>query len=161
MTPPVNESDPPSAYQQFVSHLDALVVFLALERDEVFTMLKEHVTAWFPEPQGPYLPGDVEHYRIQVCHSAFLLGYSYMEAFLADLARQVYRRHPAKLSSDKEVKCGDLVRAISDGDDVLTMLIEREIRRVFAGSMKDVLLHFRQRLDLPLSDDQTARRMRS
>jgi hypothetical protein len=137
-------------YERTIVQLDTLVVFLALERDEVFAMLAEHEREWLPVPDGPYLPGDVEHYRIQVCHAAFLLGYSYMEAFLADLSRKIYGRYPQKLSPDKEVKYRDLVALGRDGD-VFELMIEREIRTLFAGSMMQILEHLERRLDLPSS----------
>ncbi len=136
--------------ERTIVHFDTLVVFLALERDEIFSLLAQHERDWMPDPEGPYLPGDVEHYRLQVCHAALLLGYSYMEAFLADLCREIYSRYPQKLSPDKDIKYKDIV-GLGTGGNVLNLLIEREARAVFAGSMTQILEHMERRLDLPIS----------
>jgi hypothetical protein len=139
-------------FKRTIVQLDALVVFLALERDEVFSVLKQHEREWLPEPEAPYLPGDVNHYRLQVCHAAFLLGYSYIEAFLADLSREIYARYPQKLSPDKEVKYKELV-GLGQSGDVFGLMIEREIRAVFARTMTEILEHMERRLDLPTSSE--------
>lgn len=140
---------------QTITQLDTLVIFLNLEHDEIFETLSSNASLWLPEPSAPFLPGDVQHYRVQVCHAAFLLGYSYVEAFLADLARKVYVRHPRKLSPDKQVTYKNLIDLGTDGD-VFSLMIEREIRSVFAGTMTQILEHLERRLDLPTTSDQKA-----
>ena len=70
---------------RLISQLDTLISFLALSRKEVFNTIQSHHDQWFSADENDAVPDTYAVYQTQVTHGAFLLGYSYMEAFLGDL----------------------------------------------------------------------------
>ena len=131
----------------FISQLDGLVVFLAAAHKEVFQTIKQYELTWFPESQDPRLPATFESYQVAVCNGAFLLGYGYFEAFLADLAKEIYLRRPGMLPKDRQVTFKDVLGAGSKAD-IIRLMIEKEIRNVFSGPIEDVQNYFEQKLQL-------------
>ena len=125
----------------FISQLDGLVVFLATAHDEVFQMIKENELTWFPDSQDPQLPNTVMSYKATISNAAFLLGYAYFEAFLADLARSIYQMRPVLLSKEKQITFKEILDKNSK-EDIIRLMIEKEIRIVFGGSIEDVEKHF-------------------
>ena len=98
-------------------------------------------------PSGDFLPGDTEIYRTQVSHAAFLLGFSYFEAFLSDTIRMIFRCRTAMLPRDKKIAFGDLVDL--DGSmDMIGLLIEREVRDVMFDSFESIERYFAKRLNI-------------
>lgn len=140
-------------YEAFVAQLDSLVIFLAAAHDEVFQTIRRNTQAWFPESQDAQLPETFESYRATVCNAAFLLGYAYFESFLADLARDMYLRRPEMLPKEKQVSFREVLEAMSPPSALLRLLVEKEIRGVFYGSIEDVRSHFEQKLQVPWPDE--------
>jgi len=69
-------------YDRLIQQLDTLVPFLALSHKQVFDLIHRDNEEWFPEKQKSTLPDTLLSYQTQIAHSAFLLGYSYFEAFI-------------------------------------------------------------------------------
>lgn len=138
----------------FQSQLDGLVVFLAAARSEVFELIHSNELTWFPHTQDPRAAETLEAYQTAVSNSAFLLGYAYLEAFLADIVRQAYRRRPRMLPAEKQVSYREVVAA-SSMDALLNRLTDREVRSVFAGSIEDVRKHFTEKLGVKWPNEPT------
>ena len=49
-------------------------------------------------------------YKVQIIRSAFLLGYSYFEAFLADLIREIYCVRRTILPQEKALKFSEVLQ---------------------------------------------------
>lgn len=141
--------------ERLVQQLDTLVAFLALSRKEVFELIRAEYEEWFPPNERQALPRTFGAYKMQVIHSAFLLGHSYFEAFLADLARAIYRRRPAMLPLDRELKFREVLDA-GKYASLLDHMIEKEVTTVFYGSVENIAQHFETRLGLtwPTRDGQ-------
>ena len=83
--------------ENFILQLDTLVPFLGLAHEEIFSKIHNENQEWFTEQQRKSLPDTFTAYKNQVSVSAFLLGYSYFEAFVADLAKKILLARPALL----------------------------------------------------------------
>lgn len=134
---------------RLIAQLDTLVPFLALAHREGFDLIQEHGVGWL----GDVNLASYESYRVQVAHSAFLLGYSYCEAYLADLARAIYRNRPKMLPGERQLKYAEIVACVSL-TEILDLMIEREVRDVFYKSMTDVGVYFRTKFSLPWKDPE-------
>ena len=131
----------------FISQLDGLVVFLAASHQEVFQTIREHKLTWFPESQNPRLLKTFKSYGATVNNAAFLLGYAHFEAFLADLARDIFLQRPALLPQEKQVTVKEVLGAKSRGD-ILRLMIDREIRNVFYGKIESVRDYYQNRFQI-------------
>lgn len=152
-----------SRLKSFISQLDGIVVLLAAAREEVFDLIHLHQLTWFPPTQDPLLPETADAYRIAISNAAFLLGYAYFESFLADIAREVYMRRPSMLPKDRQLSSQELLDAASK-DDLVRLIIEKEVRSIFAGSIEDIQKHFQKKLGLRWPDESNvsvASRMRN
>lgn len=135
----------------FISQLDGLVVFLAAGHEEVFKIIRERESAWFPLNQGSKVPDTFAAYRASINNGAFVLGYAHFEAFLADLVRAVYIRNPRMLPKDQKIASKEVLDADSK-EDVVRLMIEKEIRSLFYGKVEDVADHFEKKLQMPWRD---------
>jgi hypothetical protein len=130
---------------RLIAQLDTLVAFLAISRQEVFEIIRQHHSQWFrPENEGAF-PDSYALYQTQVAHAAFVLGYSYAEAFLADLIRDIYISRPVALPRDKELKFGDVLER-STYDEVLCCMIDKEVLAVMCNSMEKIIKYFEDKL---------------
>lgn len=75
---------------RLINQLDTLIPFLGLANEEIFTLIHNDTTNWFTLEQKTVIPDIYPAYQNQVSISAFLLGYSYFEAFIADLAKKSF-----------------------------------------------------------------------
>ena len=128
---------------RFVSQLDGLVAFLAVANKDVFEVVEGHYKDW----AGVELPRTSGLFEAQVNNSAFLLGYSYWEAFLADVVREVYTARPQMLPKDRRVKNRDLL-GCKDYEAVLQLMIEAEVREVFFKGIEGIQEYCEKRLNL-------------
>jgi hypothetical protein len=71
-----------------LTQFDGLVVFLPASSDEVFQLIRRKELPGFPSSQDPHAPETFEGCQTALCNAAFLLGYAYLEAFLADIVKQ-------------------------------------------------------------------------
>jgi hypothetical protein len=144
---------------RLTDQLDSLLPFLALAHREVFDVVGQGYGDWLSEEQQSTLPESFQVFERQVAHGAFLIGYSYVEAFLGDLVRAIYLKNPQMLPRDKELKFSDILD--QDGyENVLAYMINKEVRAVFYGSMEQIARYFRERLRLPWSQEHESELVR-
>lgn len=139
-------------FERLVNQLDSLIPFLGLDRPEVFGFLRKNYYEWFSVDVQESLPKEYDLYRNQVNHSAFLLGYSYFEAFLTDLVREIYKTRPQMFPSDKMIKVGEILESNSI-DEILDLMIEKEVLAIFYGSMEKIIKHFEKKFQLTWPED--------
>lgn len=132
---------------RLVNQLDSLIPFLALSHEEVFSVIRERYKDWLPEGQQESLPGTFAVYQTQVAHSAFLLGYSYYEAFLTDLVRQIYSCRPEMLPKEKVLKFSEILGHLGQ-ESLLSYMIDKEITALFYNSMEETVKYFQRKLKL-------------
>ncbi|MGO9268930.1 MAG: hypothetical protein ACLQOO_01485 [Terriglobia bacterium] len=132
---------------RLIGQLDTLIPFLEISRRDVFQLLQAEGHVWSDQEQRNAFPQAYEVYQKQVCHSAFLLGFSYFEAFLADLVRQVYLQNPRMLPSEKQLKFEEILVA-QTYEGILNAMIEKEVLSVLYKSMEDICEYFRSKLKL-------------
>jgi hypothetical protein len=137
---------------RLVSQLDSLVPFLGLARVEVFGFLRKNYDEWFSKDIQENLPKEYSIYQNQINHSGFLLGYSYFEAFLTDLAREIYKSRPKMIPNDKTLKFSE-IRKFDSIDQVFNSMIEKEVLTIFYGSMEEIIKHFENKLQLTWSEN--------
>jgi hypothetical protein len=138
--------------------LDTLIPFLAISHQEVFELMQRERYIWFLPIQQDTLPSTYDIFEQLVTRSAFLLGYSYLEVFLADTVKQIYRSNPRMLPKDKQVKYGEIVEATSY-DEIIDHLIEREVLDLFYQGADKIVKYFKERLRLEWTEEQEQRFM--
>lgn len=134
-------------FPRVISQFDTLIPFLAISHKDVFNLIRKERNIWFPEDRESVFPGSYAIYQTQITHSAFLLGYSYFEAFLADLVRQIYLSKPTMLPKEKQLKYADILKT-TDYEAILELMIEREIIDLFYKRMDEVIKYFEEKLNL-------------
>ena len=141
---------------RLIGQLDTLIPFLAISRPGVFSLLQGEGRIWFDQRQRNSFPKTYQVYQKQVCHSAFLLGFSYFEAFLADLVRQIYLRNPRMLPKDKQLKFEEILASETYEGTVNTM-VEKEVLALFYRSIGEVSEYFLSKLRLQWPASETTR----
>ncbi len=141
--------------ERLFSQLNTLVAFLALSREEAFAIIQEHHAQWFEEGDQEAIPDSYSVYRTQVAHAAFVLGYSYAEAFLADLIREAYFSRPVALPRDKDLKFRDILEH-STYDGVLECMIDKEVLAVMYNSMDKIIAYFEDKLRIQWPNSERA-----
>jgi len=139
-------------YERLIGQLDTLVPFLALAHEQVFEVVLQEYSHWVSADDQEAIPDTYAVFENQISQAAFLLGYSYFEAFLADLIRQLYAHNPNMLPRDKQLSFAEVVRC-SDYASVVERMIDKEILSVFYKSMEEVLEYFRDKLSIKWPDD--------
>lgn len=138
----------PTLYDRIIRQLDTLISFLALAREDAFGLIRSDQGSELTTEQLDSLPHSYQEFRCQVSHSAFLLGYSYFEAFLSDLVREILLRRPNILPQERELKYRDVLDR-KDYDSILKYMIDKEILAIFYGSAEKIGKYFEDRLNLP------------
>jgi hypothetical protein len=136
-----------SLYDRVISQLDTLVPFLAVGHEEVFETIRRHQADWFPPNEGQPLPDTYRMYQIQVSHAAFLLGYSYFEAFLGDLVKQIYHARPRMLPREKDLKFKEVLDC-GAYDEVISLMVKKEVFAPLYNSMEKIVNYFDKRLSI-------------
>lgn len=126
-----------------IGQFDTLIPFLAISNEDIFRLINREKNIWFTQNQRTSLPSSYKIYRTQITHSAFLLGYSYFEAFLADLVRQVFMSRPRMLPMDKQLKYGEILKT-TNYEAILEMMVEKEIIDLFYKRMDEVEIFFKR-----------------
>lgn len=135
-----------------INQFDSLIPFLAISHNEVFTLINKERNVWFSQDQRSTLPDSYSVYQTQITHSAFLLGYSYFEAFLADLIREIYLSKPEMLPKEKQLKYSEILKT-TEYNAILELMIEREIIDLFYKRMDEVIKYFDKKLNLEWLED--------
>jgi hypothetical protein len=133
-----------------IRQFDTLIPFLTISHEEVFELIKKEKGIWFPGDQESAFPDSYIIYRTQIAHSAFLLGYSYFEAFLADLVRQIYLLRPTMLPKEKQLKYADILKT-TDYEAILELMIEREIIDLFYKRIDEVVKYFEEKIETQMA----------
>jgi hypothetical protein len=139
-------------YNRLIEQLDSLVLFLALENEEVFRLVSDRHGTWMREDQQDLIPNKLPHYQTQIAHAAFLLGYSYTEAFLNDVARQIYLTKPELLPGDEKIRFREIL-GLSHYDNILRHMVDTTLFLMLRGSMKEIIRHFEAVLQLRLGEN--------
>ncbi|MFL5329889.1 MAG: hypothetical protein ACJ8C4_13350 [Gemmataceae bacterium] len=145
---------------RLISQLDSLVAFLSLAHHEVYEVVSENYATWYRDERQSTRPRGFQEYSQQVAHSAFLLGYSYAEAFICDVIRLVYSCRRDLLPSDKTLRFDELL-PLREYEDVVQKMIDRTVSRL--NSLEEKTEHLNKGLSLgisepaQLSDAHTAR----
>lgn len=134
-------------YDRLIGQLDTLIPFLALIHREAFDLIGERYGDWLPEWQQGSLPETYAIYQTQVAHSAFLLGYSYYEAFLSDLVRQIYTHTPTMLPPEKKLDFSEIIER-PNHEQLLSYMIDKEVLSVFSLSFEKVIECFEKKFSL-------------
>lgn len=96
-------------YIRLIGQFDSLIPFLGLTHEEIFLTLQENCIDWFSDKQQLALPNTFNQYSVQVSHAGFLLGYSYVEAFITDLIREIFNARRDLLPQEKSLKFIDIL----------------------------------------------------
>ena len=134
-------------HARLTQQLDGLVVFLAAAHEPVFELIRKHQEDWLDDGDDQQALRAYEDYGCNVVHGAFLLGYSYFEAFLADVAREVLRARPTMLAVDKQISAQVIVQANSY-DELLRQVVDSEVRGVFMKNVTQQREYFTAKLQL-------------
>ncbi len=137
----------PNLLERTISQLDMLVPYLSLAHQEVFDLASAEYDLWCPTPANTPMPNTFQAFTTQFAHAGFILGCSYVDAFLADLLRECYRSHPRMLPGNKTLTFGDIV-AFNDYDSVVTRMIEHVIHEVMHKGLLDIAKHFEDKLSI-------------
>jgi len=141
--------------ERLISQFDSLVPFLTLSEERVFRLLNEHRAAWFSENENA-LPEVYAIYRKQIVHSAFLLGYSYLESYLGDLIAQFLRGHPEMLPKDRKIDYSEVIDS-PDKEYLINRIIQREVQDLFYKSMNKIIEELRRRYNFTITEQQETR----
>jgi hypothetical protein len=95
--------------QRVLGQFDSLVPILGVAHDEIFTLVRERHEDWFPEEGWRGFPTTFPVFEAQLVHGAFLLGYSYAEAYITDLLWEIYNRRRDLLPADKSLTYGEVL----------------------------------------------------
>ena len=111
--------------ERIIGQLDTLAPYLSLSHKDVFDLVAEEYDSWSDgNPPAPF-PSNFDAFKTQVAHSAFVLGYSYADAFLSDLMREIYFAHPNMLPDKKKLSFESIIES-NDYSDVINRMVDHE-----------------------------------
>ena len=137
-------------YNRLVAQLDSLIPFIGLARQEVFNLIQQERSQWYLE-NAKDLPKTFDVYNRHINNSAFLLGYSYFEAFMTDLVEQIYKKRPRILPKEKSLKFIEIVN-VNCYEKVLILMIKKEVQELFYKNVRDIISYFSDKLNLRFTD---------
>ncbi len=132
---------------RLISQLDTLIPFLELSSPDVFELISKAHRDWLSLDGKKSLPESYEMYRQQINHAAFLLGYSYAEAFLTDLVRQIYRKHPQMIPEKKQLSSYEVL-SVDTYDDVFGIMIDNAASSIFYQNVAHIADDFVKKFSL-------------
>jgi hypothetical protein len=129
---------------RFGEQIDGLVPFLALGHESIYTALSPEMTPWY-EPEEHSIFDNLELHQAQVAHAAFLLGYSYFEAFVSDLIWLLYRHKPTYLPPEEKLAY-EAVLSAESFEEVLERMIDHTTSHM--NSLQKKLEHLEKRFGI-------------
>lgn len=132
---------------RFILQLDTLVPFLALAHKDIFSKIHDENQEWFTEQQRKTIPETYSSYKNQVSVSAFLLGYSYFEAFIADLAKKILLARPMLLPKNKNITFSDVINSGSY-ETLLEKMVEQHVFSVMYDSIENISEYYAEKLHI-------------
>ncbi len=145
-----------SLLDRVISQLDTLVPYLSLAHQEVFDLVESQYDNWCQTPEETPLPNTFDAFTVQIAHSAFVLGFSYADAFLADLIREIYSRNPEMLPQNKKLSF-EAILAASDYDSVVLRMIDHEVHEIMHNGIGDVAKYFNDRFSISWPESELDR----
>lgn len=136
---------------RLLAQLDSLVPFLALSHKEIFDVLRAKYGGWYTDNRRSTLPSTFNEYAHQVAHAAFLLGYSYAEAFVTDLILEVYQRRRDLIPKDRQLSFGEVLE-LSNFEEVVGHFVEATIGDM--NSLEAKLRHLETKLGWQIPEAQ-------
>lgn len=133
--------------QRLIAQLDALVPYLSLAHKDVFQLVAGEYDNWCSGIATVPFPSNFDAFSAQVNHSAFVLGYSYFDAFLADLMRAIYLSRPKMLPNGKKLTFESIIDA-GDYDAVVNKMIEHEVYEAMHGSIPEIQRYFSDKFSI-------------
>jgi hypothetical protein len=109
---------------RFGAQIDGLVPLLALSHETIYDTVSEEMTPFYDPAEHSSIVDDFEQHQEQIAHAAFLLGYSYLEAFVIDLIWEVYRRRFDLLSPTAQLEFR-IVLSSQSLDDIVEKMIDQ------------------------------------
>jgi hypothetical protein len=134
-----------------IDQLDTLVPFLALAHEEIFDVLDLKYAEWYKDTKKIDLP-IFQSYSCQVAHAAFLLGYSYVEAFITDLIFEVYNTRRDLIrdtpGAQKKMLLFEEILRLNDFEEVIQGMIESILNDM--NSLEKKLNHLEKMFNLSI-----------
>ncbi len=137
----------PKLLERVISQLDTLVPYLSLAHNEVFDLVATKYDDWCQTSEETPFPNTFEAFTTQIAHSAFVLGFSYTDAFLADLIREIYTTHPNMLPQNKKLSFETIVAA-RDYESVVLRMVDHEVHETMHKGMADIAKYFEDRFSI-------------
>lgn len=145
----------PNLLDRVISQLDMLVPYLSLAHERVFELVASEYENWCPTPLRTPMPDTFEAFKIQISHAAFVLDFSYADAFLADLIREIYLMHPKMLPQKKKLSFETIVNA-ENYESVLLEMVNHEVHEVMHNGIDKISDYFSEKftIDWPEQEKQ-------
>ena len=142
-------------YKRAIVHLDALVMFMGLRDERFFRELQDNWVDLVGPGEQLAFPTLQGGYEQLILGSALLLGVTYVEAYLGDVLREVFRRKPQILATrEKTIPWEKLVRARSY-KRVLGIIIDAELSEFTRLAIDRMVGYFERRFKLEAPDQES------
>jgi len=126
---------------------------MTFANDNIFTIMMNERKNKPNDPNFFHFPINTEIFSTQIHHAAFLLGYSYFEAYLGDLAKDIYLSNPKMLPKNKQLNFQDILEK-DTFEDLIEFMITKEITPVFFQSMDKISDYFSDKFKLEWPEQQ-------
>ncbi|MCK5116882.1 MAG: hypothetical protein KAR44_09800 [Candidatus Aegiribacteria sp.] len=130
-----------------ISQLDMLVPYLSLAHERVFELVESEYDNWCPTPRRTPMPDTFDAFKTQIAHAAFVLGFSYADAFLADLIKEIYYKHPEMLPQKKKLSFETIINARSY-DEVLRKMVNHEVHEAMHNGIEKIAEYFKEKFGI-------------
>lgn len=141
----------PALLERVISQLDMLVPYLSLAHEEVFALVAKEYNTWCPTPETTPMPNTFEEFKKQIAHAAFVLGFSYADAFFADLIREIFLKHPEMLPEDKKLTFKAIISA-ENIENVKFLMVNHEVHEIMHNGLEEIAYYFRKKLSITWPD---------
>ncbi len=131
----------PNLLDRVISQLDMLVPYLSLAHERVFELVESEYDNWCPNPLRTPMPDTFEAYKVQIAHAAFVLGFSYADAFIADLIRDIFLNHPEMLPKKKQLTFETIVNT-GNYESILHKMVNHEVHEVMHNGIEEIADYF-------------------
>ncbi len=133
-----------------IEQFDTLIPFLAVSERDVYNLIRKKENNIFND--GYIFPHSYKVYQIQITHSAFLLGYSYFESFLFDIARDIYLKRPNMLPVKKQLDYKEILEK-NNYKEILKSMVDRELVALFFEPIETIIDYFNTKFNVTLNED--------
>ena len=138
-------------YIRLIGQFDSLIPFLGLTHEEIFLTLQENYTDWFSNKQQLILPDTFNQYSVQVSHAGFLLGYSYIEAFITDLIWEIFNARRDLLPKKNVLEFTDIL-SLENYEQIVIKMIDSTVGEM--NSLEKKILRLEKILGLRVTQSE-------